>query len=216
MPVENKPVSFGYKMAWLVLRTDDTDRVIEALGLTNLTPANWTSGLESAYIAGDIFVSPPVRGCVFAVGKDLFGAGNETNKSMEPFKEFLRELSTQFDEVQAFASHRIVEYHHWVLARSGSISRSFAYSGEMGEVWDDEGSKTLSEPRLHLNPDDDEFNVPDEQWVMEIAGAWSINPQNLDDEPHSSRLGMVGSSETIPCARERPRKKKGFRLPWFR
>lgn len=192
MSIENKPESFGFNTAWLTFRTENTEAVAAALNLIDAIPTNWPSGIEAAYESNQVFISPPVKGWTFAVGTPFYGAAEDSNRSMEPLKTLLRTLSSQFGEVQGFATQRTVEYHHWLLARSGNIVRSSAYLGETGEILDDEGARTADEPAIHLEPDD-EFDVPDEDTVMSIAGAWSLDPQNLDEEPVSITLGVLGS-----------------------
>lgn len=129
---------------------------------------------------------------------------------MEPLKESLREFSKKFGEVHAFASHRVVEYHHWAIARNGNVSRSFSYCGDKGELWDDEGTKIAVEPNFHLDPGDDKYNPSDEALVMEIAGACGINPQRLGEEPFSNRLGVLGSIKAIGSTQQQPVVSKGF------
>ena len=58
--------SFGHDTAWLALSSEDTDRVTETLGLTNVQYVNWRTGLTA--IADKelgehfVFVTPPVAG----------------------------------------------------------------------------------------------------------------------------------------------------------
>jgi hypothetical protein len=70
-----------------------------------------------------VFVTPPVEGWTFAVGAWAFG---DDRRSLENVVDIVRDLSSTFGEAQGLASHRIVEYHHWILARNGHIERSFA------------------------------------------------------------------------------------------
>ncbi len=197
MSVQNKPVPFGYKIAWLLFRSNDTDLVVDALHLRDTQPVDWQTGISAAYAGQVVYVSPPLRGWVFAVGMPLFGASMDADRSMEPFKESLRKLSATFEEIQAFASHRVTEYHHWVIVRNGNISRSFAFCGEVGELWDDEGTKIADESSFVMDPESEEYNPPDETSVMQVAGAYGIDPQSLEFEPPSNRLGVLGSVEMI-------------------
>jgi len=45
----DSPMGFGYKNAWFAIKTDDSSGVIETLGLDELLPANWCSGLTASY-----------------------------------------------------------------------------------------------------------------------------------------------------------------------
>ena len=73
--VPDRPASFGYKMAWLAIRSRNTDAVLDALNLTSAVRCNWKSGIGTVYdhhLGNDhIFVSPPVNGWTFVVGLAL-------------------------------------------------------------------------------------------------------------------------------------------------
>lgn len=43
------PQSFGYKVSWFAVRTDDPTKAIDAFGLADAAPANWATGLAAAY-----------------------------------------------------------------------------------------------------------------------------------------------------------------------
>lgn len=52
------PEPFGYKTGWLAIRCQDPRRVLEALGGTDVRPANWKTGLAAAEgPGGKAFVS---------------------------------------------------------------------------------------------------------------------------------------------------------------
>ena len=69
------PHSFGRRMAWLAIRSRDTEAVAEALGLGDWVPCNWSSGIGTVYdneLGNDrIFVAPPVNGWTFVIGLAL-------------------------------------------------------------------------------------------------------------------------------------------------
>ena len=46
------PVPFGYKMGWLAVKCEGPHRLMEALGLRDPKPANWTTGLARAGYQG--------------------------------------------------------------------------------------------------------------------------------------------------------------------
>lgn len=97
-------------MSWLAFRSEDTDGVAAAINLLNPSLTNWETGIDAAYTSGKVYVSPPVKGWVFAVGNPCSYLDDDTNKNIEKLKNWLRALSSQFGEVQAFATHRVTEY----------------------------------------------------------------------------------------------------------
>ncbi|MEW9889429.1 MAG: hypothetical protein AB2989_04660 [Candidatus Symbiodolus clandestinus] len=63
------PQSFGYKTAWMAIKTVDTNSVIKALedlNFSNRQVANWDTGLQAAYSHNKkyqhehLFISPPL------------------------------------------------------------------------------------------------------------------------------------------------------------
>lgn len=197
VPGEDVPVAFGYKMGWLAIRSTDWDPIIDALGLSGAREASWEEGIETVYEDGDkyLFLTPPIDGWTLVVGNWTGGAGGQ---GIEGAEALICKLSARFGEAQAFSTHRVVEYHHWMLARDGKLLRSFAYLGDSGEVLSDKGEPTPVEKSLNINLDipadydpfsgeADKYNIPNERSVMTVAGAWSINPSVLDE-----RTGLLG------------------------
>jgi hypothetical protein len=70
--------------------------------------------------------------------------------AVEAISKDIVTLSATFGEAQGFASHRVIEYHHWMLARNGRLVRCFAYIGETGELLANNGSLTDAEHKLRL------------------------------------------------------------------
>lgn len=196
--------TFGYKMGWFAIRNANKKNVLTALGFTIIKEVGWNEGIDTIYddIDNTVFITPPVNGWTFVIGRLTADAGGEVD--VVNVEKFITNLSKQFGEVQAFATHRVVDFHHWMLARNGSLIRSFAYCGENGEVLTNKGKLTQIEESyewdqlLKFCSDEedqtdefdgfsdegdelDEFWLPDEETVMEVAGAWSINPTEIED-----------------------------------
>lgn len=53
--------------------------------------------------------------------------------------------SLQFGSAYAFATDRVIAYHHWAFARDGHLMRPFAYLGESGDILRDYGGLILAE-----------------------------------------------------------------------
>jgi hypothetical protein len=104
----DSPEPFGFKCAWLAIKTEDSPAVAQALGLQNGRKCGWQKGIAAAY-AGDVFVTPPIKGWVLAVSFSLPEIhGNTRPDKLSPL---VKMLSEKFAEVQYFGTHRVVEYH---------------------------------------------------------------------------------------------------------
>lgn len=180
--------TFGYKMAWLTIQNTAPEDIIRKIQLPDVQPVEWDKGIEEVYKRygkeNVIFITLEIKGWVFLVGFYLFDLNSRDGK-LERLKSRMIELSSVFDETQAFATHRVSEYHHWVLAKNGEIKRCFAYSGTSGEVLYNEGKLTEAEKMFPWDRLCDYHSAlkawyPNEDDVMTIAGKWSINPQTIE------------------------------------
>ena len=188
----DEPISFGCKCIWLAIKSEDPLAVIHAFNLTDVQESNWKSGIEAAYERNKLFVTPSISGWVLVVGITLPEAEDKPH-----FMEFLNIISAQFDEVQYFLTHRIVEFHVWARIMNGDIARIFAYLGESNKILFDIGESCTNEKALAINiPSDDVEDdaelekavLPNEDHVMQMAGVWSINPLEID------RMGLLKST----------------------
>lgn len=139
------------------------------------------------------FITPPVDGWSFIVSTALPLAENQ--QKIEEIKLILTNLSAIFGQAQYFGTYRVVGYDSWMRAETGVISR--AYSFIDGENIIVEGEPTVIEKKYNLvntfqNDGWEGFDLPDESMTMEIAGSWSINPQDLEERTAPSpRLGLL-------------------------
>ena len=74
--------SFGYKCAWIAVRTDSPLTVATALGLRNLRPSSWEEGIAAAYryepkviLSRHAFLTPPIDGWALLRQHRIFQAG---------------------------------------------------------------------------------------------------------------------------------------------
>ena len=206
----DQPISFGYKNAWLAIKTDDTARVAEALGLAEVQPANWRTGLHTSYEQYEthVFVTPPVEDWVFVVGIALPDIGD--SERPDKCTPLLENLGQTFDPVSFFGTHRVVGFHAWARVDQGMVSRAYAYLGERGETIWDRGQKTKEEHALGFDffadriPegqgeeywDREDLTYPDENDVMKIADAWSFNPLSIGEKKSPDSVGLVGKVPT--------------------
>lgn len=198
------PVPFGSRIAWLALDTNDTDAVATALGMRAPRRTNWADGIAAAYQAS-VFVTPPLGDWTLAVGTPLF----PPDRAEAFVKPLLERLSRQFGEAQYFGTHRDVEMHIWARARKGRLIRGHGWLGQKALTLWDEGSPTDEEQELVGSDEDTESSEPvqaetggqkpsiqpNEEYVMQLASLWSIDPMTLDEEFKEPVLGLL---DTIP------------------
>ena len=109
--------------------------------------------------------------------------------------------------VQSFSTHRIVEYHAWAKAEGGELRRAYAYSGESGVTILDIGEASEQEHTLGFHVfderspqaekesywDNDTLTYRGEEYVVQLAGRWSIDPTRLEDRTQPVVDGWLGS-----------------------
>lgn len=196
--IPDKPLGFGFKNKWLAIRANDMHQVADFLKIKNIENANWTEGLAHGYKNG-VFITPEVNGWILVLGYDV--SDLETIES----RALLERTSKAFGECQLFLTHRIIDYHFWGKAIGGKISRLYSYVGESGENMVVEGEPTPAEMKyqfintLSKEAKDDtyweneNFDFPDENIVMEIAGKWSVDPSKIEEYNLGLSFGLIGN-----------------------
>ncbi|MBF5042829.1 hypothetical protein FGE12_10530 [Aggregicoccus sp. 17bor-14] len=210
MAQDTGAVPFGYKLGWLAVRGRTPEQVAAALGLESLRPVPWLEGLErvSEDGEGQYFLPPVLDGWTLVASEDLLSEASRDPDSPRAFADRVATLSARLGEVQAFATSRVIEYHHWMRAVDGALRRAYAYLGESGEVQLDAGAVTPEEEALRAG--DPEW-TPGEQDVMALAGRWSVDPSGLEGHPagaqpglHGWRAGAAPGREPAPPPPRRP------------
>ena len=97
----NTPEPFGFKCAWIVVRSSSSQEVMKALPLKQKGEVTWSAGIAQAYENG-YFVTPSVSGWVGIVASSLM-------KDEKQAARLASELSVKFGEAQFFFTHRVVE-----------------------------------------------------------------------------------------------------------
>jgi len=177
-----------------VVRATDAEAVVRALGLRTVLPANWATGLAGVQQEG-VFVTPAIDGWVLAVGGDLRGDGQDVGGFVTPL---LERLGAAFGGAAWFRTDAANERHGWALATRQELARGYAFDGEQGHVfW--HGDLTDAERELDCFIDDprdtsdDEVKWwPDEQIVLSLAAAWSLDPRRLAGRSSAASAGFVG------------------------
>ena len=205
------PLPFGYKSTWLAVKAAGSDEVLDALPLTDIHAANWEFGFRAAF-RGWVFVTPPIEGWVFVLGGRLPEPGSREHPGQ--WRALLEPLAARFPDVHYFGSHRVVGWYAWARFLEGRCVRLFAYLGEAGEVLVDRGERTPEERELGPDfaaeqarfdalaedpePDRsalDAVRLPDEEDVVRLAGAWSLNPACLEELALAPSVGWIGRLE---------------------
>lgn len=198
--IPDHPIEIGYKRSWFAVREVEAQALASIFSLGHTYPCNWQYGLAAAR-EGNVFISPAMRGWRLVVG-NLLPLG-DSNASIGTVKALLQRSSRVAPEAQFFATHRVSEFHCWLKAEAGMLVRAYAYLGDRMELLADEGIKTAAEPtglisarEIALLEADEEVEVtfPDEDLVMTIAAAWSLNPNAFAEEDARAGLGVVGAA----------------------
>ncbi len=206
MLVQDNPISFGYKCIWLTVKTSDKEKLFNTLGLKKMKFCNWQLGINQAYEEGRVYITPSIGEWTIAVGWGLamFDAKDEKDE-IENYKKLINKVSAVFDEAQLYVSYRVSDYYLWAISKNGELKRMYGYIGGGGINLVIEGELSEIEKKYNfVNTFSEEakndsyferedIDFPDEDIVMEIAGAWGINPGELEERTDIKKeLGIIG------------------------
>jgi hypothetical protein len=206
------PEPFGWRTAWIAVRTAETELLAPELQLVNLRSCEWEEGLRETSDKG-IFICPPVSGWTLIVGLSLPDASNENTLPL------IVRLSDAHHSAQYFGNHRVVEYYAWAKAERGRLVRAYAFLGDQGATPWDRGELTLEEHELGLTFDDalpanhgdphetalemlqrmkhNPPKFPKEHDVFALARKWSIDPTQIEEYEVSQSHGLLGYQELL-------------------
>ncbi|HWS33123.1 MAG TPA: hypothetical protein VN408_10315 [Actinoplanes sp.] len=193
LPVEHPPMgmptgaSFGYKRTWLAVRDRTVAEVAAAVGLVEGRPVSWDQGVDIADGYGDpvVFVAPPVAGWTLVVNAGVGFHGAST-------AELSGRLGT---EVQFFGNHRVAEYAEWARAVDGRLIRHLD-AGEHIMACVETGDPDPGEIAIGFDPAAPGECWPDQDDVLRMAAAWSIDPSTLDVVESAPGDGLLGGLAT--------------------
>ena len=215
----DEPRPFGYKMAWLAVRTEDTSALAEFLGLKNGGAANWNSGIGTVYDdalgASYIYITPPVDGWSFVVGLSLpHPVGPAFVDKITPL---MQSLGQRFPDVQYFFTYPLIDFFAWARVKDGKLARAFAVNDE-GVVWN-KGRITPEERALGLrlfelrgvqerqgDTGGELVLYPTEDQVLQIARCWSLDPTQVESLETVDGCGVLATSPSAWCSERRLKK----------
>jgi len=179
---------FGYKTYWLAIKANQDallkNSIVKYFEMGD--KADWIYGIERSY-SDSIYLTPQVNDWVFIVSNFLI-----------KYESIFKKISADIGIVQFFGSYRGVNYSEWRNYKDGKLLRHFsvaegciksnfgivspieykladkAYDINIQSFKDDPHMLEFIESR-----DPFEF-LGDENYVMEVAAEWSINPQDMD------------------------------------
>jgi hypothetical protein len=189
--------NFGYKSAWVAVRSSDLGAVAAALKVRELRWEPWSEGIEQAYRGPEVAITPPIDGWILVTGIHLL-----LNKMPDPtHADFDRHtlgpkdrdrlawfasLSHTLGDIQAFATYRVSEVHQWHRF-SGGVNLRSVYFGDgdylaFGEETEIERQVLQERDPGSTHPSSLRVMLVDEDDVMRIANAWSVDPSRLDEQ----------------------------------
>lgn len=210
------PKPFGYKMAWLAVRTEDSAGLARLLHLDSRLVANWNSGIGTVYddaLGGShVYVTPAVDGWTFVVGLGLpHPVGPAFVDKLTPL---LLSLGRQYPDVQYFFTYPLIDFFAWARMKDGKLVRAFAVNDE-GVVWN-KGRISKEERALglrlfelrgvrerHGDAGGELVLYPTEDHVLQIARGWGLDPTGIEAAAEVNGPGFIAPVPAAWCALRR-------------
>lgn len=189
----DRPRPFAAGRTWFAVRAADPSDVVRALKLRTVLPANWQAGLAEVVTQG-VFVTPPVAGWVFAVGRDVAA------RTADPaeVESLTVALASEFGEAFWFMADAERDVFGWARGERGRWVRAYAFAEEHGHyLW--HGDISPEEHALACfrddprdRSDDDVKWWPDEVVVCALAGLWASDPSQITSDAAPAAAGFLG------------------------
>ena len=153
------PIRFEPKTPWYAARAGSALEVVAKMELGIVGVANWRTGLEGCLYNDFIFVTPCVRGRVYAIGRGCIFD-----------HQIFATMSGRFRELLYFSSNS------WARSQDGQLTRYYSYATT--GVSESVGEFTAEEIKLGF----DQFVEPGHGFLCRPVG-WG--PPTPDDHPSS-------------------------------
>lgn len=198
-------VGFGGKQSWLAIQgtpgmpghppgSADADLVAALLGLHDLGPVSWRTGMDLAYFTDNrVVLTPPLPGAADSTWLLVVGRWLAQARSTVDVDGLSEALAT---EVQYFATDRSVQRHTWRRARDGMLLRAFDFLGRDGELleWEGDPDPAERDAGLPASVDEETDLVVGERDLLRVAAAWSVDPTTLEGQPAPGPLRAAAVS----------------------
>lgn len=203
----------------MAIKADSPEAITAPIGLKDFRAVGWEEGVSAAY-KNQLFITPAMEGWVLLVGDpDAVLEGYCKAHSIAPDPENdhnpllyygMAQMSTLFEEVQFFYSHRVSGTYTYAKAVGGKIVRAFyldLHSGNRHEIGQPSDTEIF-----HGGTQIDGLYQKCENWLGEdlpmfMAGQWSLDPHTFHDPKWNwlenvNGLLFNGESETSKRNRE--------------
>lgn len=185
------PLDFGYKTSWIAVRGEDSAAVAEVANPEGKPTyrTNMQHGIRAALRRGYTYVLPPIEGWVLVLSRYF------SDPQISVVSDRLDRIGAAFPEVCYFASHRGVGAGYFARYRNGRLERRLTVAdnevyhnvGELSvvetEIVEAELAKLAAERDTEmiewLSRDRYARVFGDEDHILRLAAAWSIDPSKL-------------------------------------
>ena len=194
--------SFGYKSSWIAVKSDSIEDVAKTLFRLDKHDLIIDGCYNGWFLIHDLLDSL----YDFAKVKKITGMETTPEKYWDLLSDsdltdeaalnLIYELGKDFSEVCCFLNYRVSDCYMWAKFDSNHF-RAFEFAMDYGvlvDLGEDETEQSLEES-LGLSfsdynsgmKDDLDVSGPDEEFVIELAEAWSVNPLHIDTVPGVKR-----------------------------
>lgn len=179
--------------SWIALQETSLDPILKTLKLKPIREMSYSDA--SPIVFGDtvdvdddwsnlknVFVTSLLRGWRLCIG-DFLGAGpvkkdaDDQRSSFKMTAKWCQLLSTNSKSAFAFTDQPQLDWYSWMFAQDGKLERQVVY--EDGTFLTCRGAETAIEKRMRNEFTPNEYQatwVPDVGTVVQIARAWSVDP----------------------------------------
>ena len=113
-------------MGWIAINSENTGKIVRAIGVRKKQRANWRAGLETVHDpvrgANKVFISPPLNGWTFIIGTAIpFPTDARLIDNCTPI---ITGLGDRFEDVQYYFADEELGFFAWARLRNGKIGRA--------------------------------------------------------------------------------------------
>ena len=177
-PVEG----FGYKVVWVAIRCDDAKEIAGAYSRKPKS-ADFAAGIAAVELRGEnppqvpVFTVGPIDGWVLSVFGGFAMAKLDFSAVAEMFSSMVGETQLYVN----FPNAGVFGWERWV-------------DGELVRRWTNDGNEAGEATPIELSVQSAAKGI-DEDSVLEVARAWSVNPMELSERSGVPARGFIGDAD---------------------